>query len=60
MKNLKVLLTEWKAVGRGEKSADAAQWERFKAAREKFNSARSAYLRSVSVSGLLIRLRKNA
>lgn len=39
----KSLLTEWKAVGRGEKSADAAQWERFKAAREKFNSARSAY-----------------
>jgi len=33
----KSLLTEWKAVGRGEKSADAAQWERFKAAREKFN-----------------------
>ena len=39
----KSLLTEWKAVGRGEKSADAAQWERFKSAREKFNSARSAY-----------------
>ena len=39
----KSLLTEWKAVGRGEKTADAAQWERFKAAREKFNSARSAY-----------------
>ena len=39
----KSLLTEWKAVGRGEKSADAAQWERFKAAREKFKSARSAY-----------------
>ena len=39
----KSLLTEWKAVGRGEKSADAAQWARFKAAREKFNSARSAY-----------------
>jgi len=39
----KSLLTEWKAVGRGEKSADAAQWEKFKAAREKFNSARSAY-----------------
>ena len=39
----KSLLTEWKAVGRGEKSADAAQWERFKAAREKLNSARSAY-----------------
>lgn len=39
----KSLLTEWKAVGRGEKTADAAQWERFKAAREKFHSARSAY-----------------
>ena len=47
----KSLLTEWKAVGRGEKSADAAQWERFKAAREKFNSARSAYFEKRQCEG---------
>jgi len=29
----KSLLTEWKAVGRGEKSADAAHWARFNQAR---------------------------
>lgn len=36
------LLTEWKAVGRAAKDVDDALWQRFKAAQDKFFSARNA------------------
>ncbi len=36
------LLTEWKAAGRAAKDVDDALWQRFKAAQDKFFSARNA------------------
>ncbi|MBB2990178.1 hypothetical protein FHR72_001646 [Mycolicibacterium iranicum] len=36
------LLTEWKAAGRASKDVDDALWQRFKAAQDKFFSARNA------------------
>ena len=36
------LLTEWKAAGRASKDVDDALWHRFKAAQDKFFSARNA------------------
>jgi hypothetical protein len=36
------LLTEWKAAGRASKETDDALWHRFKAAQDKFFSARNA------------------
>jgi hypothetical protein len=36
------LLTEWKAAGRASKDADDALWKRFKAAQDRFFSARNA------------------
>ncbi|HME48008.1 DUF349 domain-containing protein [Mycobacterium sp.] len=36
------LLTEWKAVGRASKEADDALWQRFKAAQDRFFTARNA------------------
>jgi Domain of Unknown Function (DUF349) len=36
------LLSEWKAAGRASREADDALWKRFKAAQDKFFSARSA------------------
>ncbi|MGH3871034.1 MAG: DUF349 domain-containing protein [Pseudonocardiaceae bacterium] len=38
------LMAEWKATGRASKEADAALWQRFRAAQEKFFSQRSAVL----------------
>jgi hypothetical protein len=47
----------WKAAGRGKRSDDTKQWERFKAAQDKFFAAKSADLekREVSMAANLLK-----
>jgi hypothetical protein len=51
----KVLMDQWKAAGRGKKSDDTKQWNRFKAAQDQFFAAKNADLekREVSMSANL-------
>ncbi len=51
----KALMDQWKAAGRGKKSDDTKQWNRFKAAQDQFFAAKNADLekREVSMSANL-------
>jgi hypothetical protein len=56
-RRFKALMDLWKAAGRGKKSDDTKQWNRFKAAQDQFFAAKSADLekREVSMSTNLIK-----
>ncbi len=56
-RRFKALMDLWKAAGRGKKSDDTKQWNRFKAAQDQFFAAKSADLdkREVSMSANLIK-----
>lgn len=43
-KRFKVLMDQWKAIGRGKKGEDAKLWNRFKAAQDQFFAAKNADL----------------
>jgi hypothetical protein len=53
----KALMDQWKAAGRGKKSDDTKQWNRFKAAQDTFFAAKNADLekREVSMGANLIK-----
>jgi hypothetical protein len=56
-RRFKALMDQWKAAGRGKKSDDTKQWNRFKAAQDQFFAAKNADLekREVSMSANLIK-----
>ena len=56
-RRFKALIDLWKAAGRGKRSDDTKQWERFKAAQDKFFAAKSADLekREVSMAANLLK-----
>ncbi len=56
-RRFKALMDQWKAAGRGKKSEDTKQWNRFKAAQDQFFAAKNADLekREVSMSANLIK-----
>ena len=56
-RRFKALMDLWKAAGRGKKSDDTKQWNRFKTAQDQFFAAKSADLekREVSMSANLIK-----
>ena len=56
-RRFKALMDLWKAAGRGKKSDDTKQWNRFKAAQDQFFAAKSADLekREVSMAANLIK-----
>ena len=56
-RRFKALMDLWKSAGRGKKSDDTKQWNRFKAAQDQFFAAKSADLekREVSMSANLIK-----
>ena len=56
-RRFKALMDLWKAAGRGKRSDDTKQWERFKAAQDKFFAAKSADLekREVSMAANLLK-----
>ncbi len=56
-RRFKTLMDLWKAAGRGKKSDDMKQWNRFKAAQDQFFAAKNADLekREVSMSANLIK-----
>ena len=56
-RRFKALMDQWKAAGRGKKSDDTKQWNRFKAAQDQFFAAKSADLekREISMAANLIK-----
>lgn len=56
-RRFKTLMDLWKATGRGKRSDDAKQWARFKAAQDRFFTAKNADLekREVSMAANLIK-----
>lgn len=49
-RRFKALMDQWKAAGRGKKSDDMKQWNRFKAAQDQFFAAKNADLEKREVS----------
>lgn len=56
-RRFKALMDQWKAAGRGKKSEDTKQWNRFKSAQDQFFAAKNADLekREASMSANLIK-----